>query len=40
MQLKSVLNDSSWLAAPTREGKFCIYTDFSAEALGAALHQI
>ena len=28
------------LAAPTQHGRFRVYSDFSAEALGAALHQL
>jgi hypothetical protein len=38
--LKAALNNTSWLAAPSRTGRYKIYTDFSAEAMGAALHQI
>ena len=29
-----------WLAPPTDEGMYKVYTDFCASALGAALHQI
>ena len=37
-KLKEALGDQSWLATPSAEGRFRLYSDFSAEAFGAALH--
>ena len=39
-ELKGALSNDSWLASPSQLGRFRLYTDFSAIAFGAALHQI
>ena len=38
--LKDALDNTSWLATPHNDGRYKIYTDFCAEAMGAALHQV
>ena len=36
--LKKEIGSTSWLACPEDGGKYRVYTDFSAEGMGAALH--
>ena len=36
--LKAALAHTEWLASPTAGGKYRVYTDFSSDAMGAALH--
>lgn len=38
--MQQVLTEETWLGVPQEEGRYKVYTDFSCEAMGAALHQV